>query len=77
MDMNKLAEKLKVCKNELYTLIVQYGSACLLDDKTNASSFNNAIRESLNSLDKLILDVHKLEVEQITHEDILSDIAED
>jgi hypothetical protein len=72
-----LSHTLNDCSRQLYTLVVQYGSACLLGDKTNASSLNNAINETFKSLDSLILQVAKLEVEQRTHQDILASIEED
>jgi hypothetical protein len=72
-----LAQTLNDCSRQLYTLVVQYGSACLLGDKINASSLNGAINESFKSLDSLIVQVAKLEVEQRTHEDILESIEAD
>lgn len=56
---------------ELYTLIAQYGSACLLADKDNATAFNRAIHDTLNNLDLVITKVAKMEAEFKDHADIL------
>lgn len=72
-----LTQELNDCSRQLYTLTVQYGSACLLGDKVNASSLNGAINECFKSLDGLITEVAKLEDEHRTHEDILASIEEE
>jgi len=72
-----LTQALNDCSRQLYTLTVQYGSACLLGDKINASSLNSAIMECFKSLDALISQVAKLESEQRTHEDILASLEDE
>jgi hypothetical protein len=69
-----LAHTLHFRSKELYTLTVQYGQACLLGDKTKASSYWQAIIEGYKELDALIAQVAKLEYQQDEAADILSEL---
>lgn len=72
----ELANALDNCSKQLYSLVAQYGTACLLGDKNNASSFNHAINDSLRLLDDLIVRVAKLEKSHVDHTDMLEELGE-
>jgi vesicle coat complex subunit len=72
----EITNALNKCSQELYTLVVQYGSACLLSNKEAAISINSHIQECFKTLDAVILLVAKLEKEQHTHQDILAALEE-
>jgi hypothetical protein len=72
----KLRECLENCSKQLYHLVSQYGTACLLGDKTNASTFNAGINDTLRVLDELIRQVDALEKEHRSHADIMSEIED-
>lgn len=65
------------CQREIYSLVAQYGTACLLGDKTGASTLNKQLNESLEELDSLGFRVAKLESEIQDHSEIMEAIEED
>lgn len=77
MPDDSLATALHLRSKELYTLTVMYGQACLLGDKTKASSYWQSIIEGYKELDDLIALVAKLEYHQDEAADILAEIGED
>lgn len=71
-----LAGILNLRSKELYNLTVQYGQACLLNDKDKASYYWQTIIEGYKELEKLIDSVHKIEIAYKDTADILSDLDE-
>lgn len=66
-----LNQSFDIAHKELYQTIVQYGTACILGDKTGAIKFNTDIKDSFEILKGLTKEIEKLENLSDERQDIL------
>jgi hypothetical protein len=71
-----IAHTLHACSKELYHTTVQYGQACLFNDKEKASTFWQSIIEGYKDMDELIMRLHKLEIQMHDTADIMAELEQ-